>query len=335
MAKPPPQPVEDAASPPVRPSLRSVRAVVNPLSGGVETGAADALRAILAERDLEAEVVEVEGHDVVDALNAAVAAKPDLVILLAGDGTARLAAELCGPEGPLLAPLPGGTMNMLPRALYGTLPWREALIHALDEGVERPVSGGEVDGRRFFVAAILGAPALWATAREALREGKMRLAFLRGQRALRRAFSGQLRFVLDGGDRQKAEALTLMCPLVSRALTRTDALEALVLDPKDAVEGFRLGARTLLTDLLGDWRNDPAVTAQTCCTGRAWARGRIPAILDGEPCRLHPESKIAFVPKAFRALALATEQAQPSADQSARAIGSDTAVAAHLSEDGA
>ena len=43
------------------------------------------------------------------AVDEALAASPDLLLVLAGDGTARLAAERCGPEGPLLAPLPGGT----------------------------------------------------------------------------------------------------------------------------------------------------------------------------------------------------------------------------------
>jgi hypothetical protein len=38
------------------------------------------------------------------------------------------------PDGPLVAPLPGGTMNMLPRALYGTADWKVALRRALEEG---------------------------------------------------------------------------------------------------------------------------------------------------------------------------------------------------------
>ena len=34
----------------------------------------------------------------------------------------------------MLAPLPGGTMNMLPHAIYGAQPWEDALITALLEG---------------------------------------------------------------------------------------------------------------------------------------------------------------------------------------------------------
>jgi diacylglycerol kinase family enzyme len=49
---------------------------------------------------------------------------PDAVLVLAGDGTARAAAEMAGPDGPLIAPLPGGTMNMLPRASMATVTGR-------------------------------------------------------------------------------------------------------------------------------------------------------------------------------------------------------------------
>ncbi len=65
---------------------------------------------------------------------------------------------------PMVAPLPGGTMNMLPHALYGVVPWPEAMANCLKSGQERMISGGEINGRLFFVAAILGSPALWAEA---------------------------------------------------------------------------------------------------------------------------------------------------------------------------
>ncbi|MDB5456843.1 MAG: diacylglycerol kinase, partial [Caulobacter sp.] len=233
------------------------------------------------------------------ALDRAVAARPDLIIILAGDGTARSAASLCGAKGPLIAPLPGGTMNMLPHALYGQRTWQEGLIACLTSGEPRFISGGEIAGRLFFVAAILGSPALWAEAREAARARNARLALLRAQRALHRAFSGRLRFVLDGRPKAKAEALTLMCPLVSTALADEDqALEAAALDPSSALDIFRLGVSTVT----GAWRDDPSVSVGRCRVGRVWAGGRIPAILDGEPVRLSDSVHIRFRPKAFRAL---------------------------------
>ena len=280
-----------------------IEAVVNAASGSVGKGAGEALEAIVKEFGLSVHVAEVQPAGIVAAVKAAVAAGPDLVIVLAGDGTARLAAELCGPDGPLVAPLPGGTMNMLPKALYGPADWRAALRLALGSGEARPVSGGEVGGKGFYVAAILGAPALWADAREAVRAMEFRKALARAQRAFRRTFHGSLRFDLADDRKRKAEALTLMCPLVSKALTRADALEADALDPRGVAEAFRLGLRAAFGGLLGDWRQDPAVTTELCRRGQAWARGRIPAILDGEPNRIPRRETFSFRPDAFRALA--------------------------------
>jgi diacylglycerol kinase family enzyme len=296
-------PVHGGARAAARAGVRRVEAVVNPLSGSVEPGAAEALQAMLDDYGLEARVVSAEHGGLPDAVAAAVEAAPDLLVVLAGDGTARLAAELCGHDGPLLAPLPGGTMNMLPKALYGERDWREALTAALEEGEVRHVSGGEIAGRSFYVAAILGAPALWADAREAVREMKWRLALLRAHRACRRAFAGRLRFALDGGAPRKAEALTLMCPLVSRAMKSEEALEADALDPHGVAEAFRLGLKAAFGGALGDWRRDPSVTTAKAQKGRAWANGRIPAILDGEPHRFDRGVEFRFLPDAFKVLA--------------------------------
>jgi diacylglycerol kinase family enzyme len=283
--------------------LQRIEAVVNAAAGSVEKGAAESLQKIVASFGLNVHVADVRPHALPAAVKAAVAAKPDLVIVLAGDGTARLAAEMCGPEGPLLAPLPGGTMNMLPKALYGARTWEEALTDALQHGEVRTISGGEVAGKAFYVSAILGAPALWADAREAMRSMKLWMAILRARRACMRAFRGKLHFDLGGGRTGKAEALTLMCPLVSRALTVEQALEADALDPQGVAEAFRLGLRAAFGGLLGDWRKDPAVETNLALEGRAWANGRIPAILDGEPHRFPRSVKFRFKPAAFRVLA--------------------------------
>ena len=256
------------------------------------------MKAIAARYGLDLEPRAVQPAGVAEAVRAAVAERPDALFVLAGDGTLALSAGLCGPAGPLLAGLPGGTMNMLPHALNGRRAWPEAFTAILETGRELEVSGGEVGGHGFYVAAILGAPALWADAREAVRKGKLKLAVLRGRRALLRAFKGRLRFELNEGDRRKAEALTLMCPLVSQGLDEDVGLEAATLDPKGALEGFRLGFSTLV----GGWRNDPSVKIEICTSGMAWAHGRIPMILDGEPRRMDSPVTIAYRPRAFRAL---------------------------------
>ena len=45
--------------------------------------------------------------------------KPEMLVVLGGDGTIRTAAEACTGTDTYLLPLAGGTLNMLPRALYG------------------------------------------------------------------------------------------------------------------------------------------------------------------------------------------------------------------------
>lgn len=279
--------------------IRRVEAVVNPASGGVGPGSADALQLILDQFGLDSRVVSAEPDQIEQALAYALAAKPDLLIVLAGDGTAGRAADLCGVDGPLLAPLPGGTMNMLPNALYGAVAWRDALIACLERGRERPVSCGEVGGLRFYCAAILGAPAFWAPAREAARKGDLRQAWSKAMFAFSRAFLTRLRFRAGDGRAHSTVALSLICPLVSKALHDEKALEAARLDLHDMVEVFRLA----LHNMLGDWRGDPAVATEPCVQGRAWARRRIPCLIDGEMHWLTRSADIRFVEKAFRALA--------------------------------
>lgn len=278
-----------------------VEVVANLASGSVDRDAPAELERVFADYGLAAHVCAPSTHDLTNCLRAAVDAAPDLLVTLAGDGTARMAAELCGPDGPLLAPLPGGTMNMLPRALYGARSWREALSVILDRGSEQVIGGGEVEGRPFLVAAVLGSPALWGPAREAARYGEPVLAWARGRRALRRAFSGRLRYAIENGSRDKAEALVFMCPQVSRALDSDEpVLEAAALDVRGALDAFRLGVHALV----GDWRRDPAVQVRRCREARVWAARGVPALLDGELVRLQSHAEVIYRPAVARMLAI-------------------------------
>ena len=284
--------------------IRKVEAVVNAASGHVGPHAAEQLEALTKGYGLKVRIANPSPSEIGAAVRAAVESGPDLVLILAGDGTARYAAELSGPDGPPIAPLPGGTMNMLPHAVYGMRTWQDAVTATLTEGMARPISGGRLGDHKFYVAAMLGAPALFADAREAVRMRQFRLAVQKMQRAWSRAFQSRLRIELDGHPLHKTEALTLICPLVSRVLDEdARGLEAVELDPHSAAEALRLGARTLLSNLLGDWRSDPAVTTALTKRGTVRARGRIPVLLDGEPHRLESPIEIRFVPKAVTIMA--------------------------------
>lgn len=304
----------DAAATPLRAvttlvPLKRLIMLINPLSGGVGPKAVEEATALLAEYDVEAEVVALEGEAFNDQIQTALDARPDVLIVLAGDGTAGTIAGRAGPDGPLVAPLPGGTMNMLPRALYGSGDWKTALRRALEEGEAQPVAGGVVeDGAQtqaFYCAAILGAPALWAPAREAMRTGKLKEAWNLARKAFKRAFSGRLRFSLDGRRESRAEALVLISPVISRAMDDHTGLEAAAMNPVDAAEAFRLAAHAVLND----WRHDPSVSTRAIKRATVRARSRIPAVIDGEPTLLKHDARVRFVPKAFRALAPAPQTA--------------------------
>jgi diacylglycerol kinase family enzyme len=254
---------------------------------------------LLAEFGISARVRAPQPEDLIDQLKSAIDTGPDLLITLAGDGTVRAAAELCGMDGPMIAPLPGGTMNMMPHAVYGARPWQEALKLALEDGRERDLGGGCIEGHRFLCAAILGSPARLAPVREAARAGRIGDAFGHAKHALQRAFTGRLRYQLDRSARSKAEALVLICPIASKVMRAEDpALEAAALNPSGAGEILRLG----LNALVRDWRVDPSVEDQFCKRAQIWAAQGIPALLDGETVRLPSVVEVRYDPKICRVL---------------------------------
>jgi diacylglycerol kinase family enzyme len=286
------------------PEIRRIGMVVNTASGSVGPAAPGEAEGLLAELGIEGHIHVPADGDVIGAVKAAFETKPDLVAILAGDGTARAAAQMAGPHGQLLAPLPGGTMNMLPHALYGLRDWKTALRDSITNGEVRHVGGGDINGQNFYVAAILGSPALFAEAREAVRGGDLVLAFKRAQRAFRRVLRGRLKYSFEKGRSGKAEAITLLCPLISAALPDDEkALEAATLDVRTAADVFRLA----YTAAVRDWREDPAVSVGLCKHGEVRAYGQIPAILDGEPVEFEDIARIRYHPHAFRALVPASD----------------------------
>lgn len=279
-------------------TLRRVAAVVNAKSGSTDATSPERLQAILDARGLESSVVAPEPEGMADAIAEAVRAAPDALIVLGGDGTARSAAEIAGPNGPPLILLPGGTMNVLPKALYGELAWPEALAAALDHGVARDLPGAKASDHLFFVAGIFGSPALMAPARELVREGKIGKAITRVRIAWKKAFGKRLRARRDESPMTKTEAVAVLCPLISKV--DGARLETALLDPSDTLAAFRLGVGALT----GGWRRDPAADFQACTTTEIYGRHDVPAVLDGETISIPAPVKVRAVGRAARVIAL-------------------------------
>ena len=276
-----------------------VVAVLNTVSGSCDETSADQARAVLDRAGVAtAEIVSVGPTELVAALESAVASA-DVLIVLGGDGTIGTAAGLCGgPSAPYLIPLPGGTMNMLPKSLYGAAPWAEALAAVLASPVEQQVSGGDLAGHRFYCAAILGAPSLWADAREAVREGHLLKAAQRAVTATRRSLSDAVQYDF-GSASGPADAVAVICPLVSQALSDDErSFEAVALDLETATGLFGLAFHAVFDG----WRNDPSVTRVKTRTVRVVGHGELPVILDGEKLDIGRSATISFIPVAFRAI---------------------------------
>ncbi|MBV9990346.1 MAG: NAD(+)/NADH kinase [Alphaproteobacteria bacterium] len=280
-----------------------IAALINLSSGSCGADCEKRLRAVLAEASLApADVACVEGRDVDGALRRIAQARPDVLIVLGGDGTIRAAAERCGKAGIALVPLPGGTMNMLPKAIYGARDWPQALADTLAAPVLKPVGGGEVDGKRFFCAGIFGSPALWAEVREAARANRALDMIRKARDAFRRRFSRKVGYRFGPGPdlTGEAETVAVLCPLISASLpSQARTLEAAALDLQSSIDAFRLAVNALFAD----WRRDETVTAAPATTVELSSRTKIPAILDGELVTLPRRVQVRYVERCFDALA--------------------------------
>ncbi len=283
-----------------------VAAILNTASGSCDATAEETVRTMLTEAGVTkpriwcADASTIEG-----SFKEMRAYAPDILIVLGGDGTIRAGAEACTSAGPLLVPLPGGTMNMLPKALYGDRSWQDALTAVLTASSVRTVSGGSVGGRQFFIAAIVGAPTLWAKAREALREGDFGGVVEKGVHAFQNMLSLKVRYTFSDTVSGEADALSVLCPLISDALHDSEPyLEAAVIEVENAAGVLELASAAAF----GAWRDSTRVTTTKTRMIRVTADEDIPLILDGESMDLGKELEIRFIPEAFKALVPVVEE---------------------------
>lgn len=95
----------------------------------------------------------------------------DLLLVWTGDGTINAAARsAAGWDGAIL-PLPGGTLNLLSKALHGDRPAPDILIDALaGKGSRRPIPTIRSAGGEAFITIVAGPATQWAEVRETMRQ---------------------------------------------------------------------------------------------------------------------------------------------------------------------
>lgn len=236
-----------------------VTAIINTASGTCDDSCEEKLRSICERKRIDlVSLALVEGGGLLEALEDIKKKSADVLIVLGGDGTIRTAAERCMDPRIRLVPLPGGTMNMLPRALYGEGRWEEILQRTLEEPTEFDVGGVAVEGHHFFCAGIFGAPALWGDAREEVRKSHWIAAAQAAVNAYRRTFSRRLAYRSAEGLHGQATAVSVICPLISNRMRLSEStfeLAALKLD------GVNDAIQLAWTALIANWREDDRVNS--------------------------------------------------------------------------
>ncbi len=282
----------------------------------IEAALRDALGARLGAFDA------VEPDKIEAALRAAAEGKPEALIVLGGDGTARAAADIAGRAGVPIAPLPGGTMNILPKKVFGARDLMES-IAALSDPEMRWLPAGEIGGRVFFLSAALGFAGSLARLRETQRGAFRPLAFSRAWGSTMSAFSQSM---LHGvrwrtptwPTWRRAHTLILAVGSVRAVLNPEEAdiedetgFEIASLDLRQGGDLARLGYHAIANS----WRDAPMVEINLSRSVEIDAPSRRPlAVLDGEPMRLPGLKHATFIRRACPVLAPREAQTETKAE---------------------
>ena len=283
-------------------SGRKVGAIINTSSGGCNSESEAEMLDILKDAGVTNYKTWCgESDQIKRAFAEAATHKRNMLVVLGGDGTIRTAAEACTGTDTYLLPLPGGTLNMLPRALYGDASWQNVLKDTLADPAIKVLSGGRVADANalFFVAAVVGAPGLWMEAREAIREGDILDAVHKGSIAFEAMFDATIQYFISPEVSGEAEVVTVICPLVSEQMSDSEqTLEAAAIAVANAAEVLGLASAAAF----GKWRENKRVTLSKTQRVTVQSSGDIPLFLDGEKVKVGKTAEIIFMPKAVNVI---------------------------------
>jgi len=121
----------------------------------------------------------------------------------------------------------------------------------------------------------------------------------KGNVAFQKMFETKVQYLISEKISGEAEALALICPLISEEMSDSDqALEAAVIDVESASEVVGLAT----TAAFGEWRhNENVFLTRTKRVGVESSKD-IPAILDGERVNLGRSAQSDFVSKAVKVI---------------------------------
>lgn len=252
--------------------------IINPGSGSTGDDSAAAVCAALEAREVSVAGRTLLGKASLPTPSDLAVHGCDTLVVMGGDGTINAATAPFDDWNGTCLVLPGGTMNLLPKALHGAAEW-EAIVAAAASGTVHEVTlpCALVGEQRALVGVIAGPVAAWFHARERWRRGRIWAAWRGALFAWRRTFSGHVRLEGRAG-RHRAVVVT----------PRTDDLEVAAFSARSWFDAVQLGWQWLA----GDWRSAPGVDIATCSVTVVEARGPVSLLLDGELTRLQGPVRI-------------------------------------------
>jgi len=261
--------------------MKKLWLITNPGSGSTTEAKCAALEALFEAQKLEL-VGRTDFPD--DALpkGASLTRKGvETVVLFAGDGTINAAlSALAKWKGSFLI-LPGGTMNLLAKALHDVLDPHKIVEAAVAEKTRVAVPYVEAGEHRAFVGLILGPAASWARAREAMRKGKIGRLLSAARAAWRNTFDRR-GIRIDGVGKLRHHYQAVFVSPVEKGL------EVIGVDARD----WRSIAQIGWEWVNGDWIAAHAVDRAHAREITVKDRRNVLALFDGEPVTLDPGTPI-------------------------------------------
>jgi hypothetical protein len=128
-----------------------------------------------------------------------------------------------------------------------------------------------------------------------MREGDIFDAIEKGSVAFQNMFETKLRYIISKEIEGEAEAVALICPLISEEMSDSEqALEAALIDVESAAEVIDLATIAAF----GKWRDDRNILLTKTKRVDVQSSKDIPATLDGERVNLGRSAQIDFVSRA-------------------------------------
>ena len=284
-----------------------VSVIINPLSRSVPKGGADELEAAVLAAGHDIQQLHCSSDRLEEGVQSAASSGADAVIAWGGDGTLACALTACGASGLPVLTLPGGTMNMLPKRLYGERTWHEILDRVLAAPTTETLAAGRIGDRRFYIAALFGRLTGLAETREAVRKGELRdaaQALVEGdvldvETRLRLSWATR-----HGSPNASEQTISAVAAAVALRSGPSPAFEVAAIDPGSTLELFA----TAIDAMIHGWKDAEPVEhdLSDSVVVHDLEGSEIPATLDGEQVSFTSPVRIELVAQAAQVLCVET-----------------------------